>query len=184
MPFCTNCGEEYELGKKFCSNCGAKLDDGKAFIPNRKDGEFVTLRTPVVLNKEDRTFEIASYGDRFLGFFIDNLVIIILVFFTFFISVYVGELVTNILSITESFGYLIFLEGAKGQTIGKMIVHTKVIKEDGSKCDLSAAFIRNILRIIDFLPMYYLVGLIFMARSEKSQRLGDSVAKTIVVKVK
>jgi uncharacterized RDD family membrane protein YckC len=85
-------------------------------------------------------------------------------------------------------GFLIFLlyfvifEGMWGATVGKMVMKIKVVREDGSPCGLGPAVIRNILRIIDMLPFLYIIGLIFMSRSDKKQRLGDKIAKTVVIK--
>jgi uncharacterized RDD family membrane protein YckC len=78
-------------------------------------------------------------------------------------------------------GYYTYLEGLQGQTIGKMITKIKVVREDGKPIDMNQAFTRNILRIIDGL-IVYLVGAILIWRSNKKQRLGDSIAKTVVVK--
>jgi uncharacterized RDD family membrane protein YckC len=80
------------------------------------------------------------------------------------------------------FLYFIVLEGALGATVGKMIVKIKVVREDGSPCGFGPAVIRNILRIVDALPFLYIVGIILIGRSEKKQRLGDRIAKTVVVK--
>ena len=78
-------------------------------------------------------------------------------------------------------GYFTLLEGSKGQTIGKMITKIKVVREDGGKIDMNQALTRNILRIIDGL-FAYLIGAILIWRSDKKQRLGDNIAKTIVIK--
>jgi len=78
-------------------------------------------------------------------------------------------------------GYYSYLEGSKGQTIGKMIMKIKVVREDGKPIDMNQALTRNILRIIDGL-FAYLIGAILIWRSDKKQRLGDSIAKTVVVK--
>jgi uncharacterized RDD family membrane protein YckC len=77
--------------------------------------------------------------------------------------------------------YFTYLEGSKGQTIGKMITKIKVVREDGRPIDMSQAFIRNILRLIDGL-IVYLIGAILIWRSDKKQRLGDRIAKTVVVR--
>ncbi len=77
--------------------------------------------------------------------------------------------------------YFTYLEGSRGQTIGKMITKIKVVSEEGGKIDMNQALTRNILRIIDGL-IAYLVGAILIWRSNKKQRLGDRVAKTVVVK--
>ena len=76
--------------------------------------------------------------------------------------------------------YYILLEGYMGATVGKMALGIKVVKTDGSPCDITAALIRNVLRIIDGL-FVYLVGAILIWTSDKKQRLGDRVANTVVV---
>lgn len=77
--------------------------------------------------------------------------------------------------------YFTLLEGSRGQTVGKMITKIKVVGEDGKPIDMNQALIRNLLRIIDGL-FAYLVGAILIWRSDKKQRLGDSLAKTVVIR--
>jgi uncharacterized RDD family membrane protein YckC len=77
--------------------------------------------------------------------------------------------------------YFTYLEGSRGQTLGKMVTKIKVVREDGGKIDMNQAFVRNILRIIDGL-FVYLVGAILIWRSDQKQRLGDRIGKTLVVK--
>ena len=69
-------------------------------------------------------------------------------------------------------------EGLTGKTIGKRIVRIKVVKEDTSEGSASSSIIRHLFDIID---MFFLVGIFVAAASEKKQRIGDLVAKTIVV---
>lgn len=78
--------------------------------------------------------------------------------------------------------YFVFLEGAAGATVGKMALKMKVVKEDGGPRGLRAPLSRNMLRIVDALPFLYIIGMILIARSSKKQRLGDRVARTMVVK--
>ena len=56
-----------------------------------------------------------------------------------------------------------------------------VVREDGTPIDMEQAFKRNILRVNDGL-FAYLIGAILIWRSDKQQRLGDCVAKTVVVR--
>ena len=79
------------------------------------------------------------------------------------------------------FLYYLILESTTGQTLGKRVVGIKVAALDG---DLSwgKVAIRTILRIIDGLPVLYLLGLIVVAVSKQNQRIGDMAAGTIVVK--
>ena len=79
--------------------------------------------------------------------------------------------------------YYTYFEGTRGQTIGKMITKIKVVSEDGKSIDMNQAFKRNILRVIDGL-FVHLIGAILIWRSDRQQRLGDRVAKTVVIKAK
>ncbi len=79
------------------------------------------------------------------------------------------------------FLYYWLLETYLGGTLGKLALGMRVVMEDGSPVTLSAALIRNLLRIIDGL-FGYLLGAIFIWTSPAKQRLGDRLAKTFVVK--
>jgi uncharacterized RDD family membrane protein YckC len=79
------------------------------------------------------------------------------------------------------FLYYWLLETYLGGTLGKLVLGMRVTMEDGSPVTLTAALIRNILRIIDGL-FVYLLGAIFIWTSPAKQRLGDRLAKTYVVK--
>jgi len=79
------------------------------------------------------------------------------------------------------FLYFTLLEGRYGQTVGKMALSIKVVREaDGAPIDYGEAAVRTVLRIIDGL-FDYLIGAIFIWTSDKKQRLGDRVAHTVVV---
>lgn len=78
--------------------------------------------------------------------------------------------------------YYLVMEGLRGQTIGKMATGLYVMTEDGRQPSWGAIALRTILRLIDWLPVFYLVGFICAAVTGKHQRLGDLVAKTVVGK--
>lgn len=81
-----------------------------------------------------------------------------------------------------SVAYFIVLEGYLGQTLGKMLVGIKVVREDtGEVPGIGAATIRTLMRIIDGL-FVYLVAFIAVLASRKNQRLGDMLANTLVVR--
>ena len=78
--------------------------------------------------------------------------------------------------------YYTLLEGYLGQTVGKMLVGIKVIREDtGEVPGVGAVAIRTVLRLVDGL-FGYLVGFIAVLASAKRQRLGDMAAHTLVVR--
>ncbi len=78
--------------------------------------------------------------------------------------------------------YYIFMEGYLGQTVGKMLLGIKVVREDTEEVPgLGAATMRTLLRLIDGL-FGYLVGFIAVMATAKRQRLGDMAAHTLVVR--
>ena len=96
--------------------------------------------------------------------------------------VVVGGL-TLILTLVLIWAYFILLEWLwNGQTIGKRAFHLRVINEDGSPARFTAVLIRNLVRLVDFLPAFYGVGVMVIVLSPKSQRLGDLAAGTYVVR--
>ena len=81
------------------------------------------------------------------------------------------------------YGYYVVLETLFGATVGKLMLGLRVIKVSGARYDLGAALLRNLLRFVDSFPFgLYIVGLVFIAATEKKQRLGDIAAGTAVVK--
>ncbi len=87
----------------------------------------------------------------------------------------------GLISVIIMFIYFTVLQAAYGQTVGKMAVKIKVVKEDGTKIDYVDAFVRTLLLFIDFIPVLFLLGAILIWTSDKKQRLGDRAARTIVV---
>jgi hypothetical protein len=82
-----------------------------------------------------------------------------------------------------SIGYGILTEWYwRGQTIGKRFMRLRVMDERGLRLHFSQIVIRNLLRVVDILPAFYLVGGTACLVSRRSQRLGDFAANTIVVR--
>jgi len=95
----------------------------------------------------------------------------------------VTESLTAIASTLIFIAYMTWVEGTYGQSLGKRVVGIKVIMENGEKCTLKAALIRNLLRIIDALPNLYIVGILVITFTKKRQRIGDLAAKTVVIRI-
>ena len=70
-----------------------------------------------------------------------------------------------------------------GRSVGKALVGLRVVRDGGLPIDLRSSLLRNLLRIADVLPAYYVVGLVAMLAGDNGKRLGDWVAGTVVVRL-
>jgi uncharacterized RDD family membrane protein YckC len=101
------------------------------------------------------------------------------------VTLSMASAVGGLVSLAVFILYFTLLEGHYGQTVGKMAVKIKVVREaDGAPIDYSQATVRTILRFLDEIPYVipYLLGAILIWSSEEKQRLGDRIAHTVVVK--
>ncbi len=137
---------------------------------------------------------IASEGDRIVAIILDTIIIFLFSLIIFvplaligfglgsfgFIFFGLPTLVSWLLWLL----YFTYFESTSGQTFGKQVMHIKVVNETTMQhLDFGMALARNILRIIDWLPFFYIIGFILMVTNDKKQRLGDMVAHSIVVKI-
>jgi uncharacterized RDD family membrane protein YckC len=79
-------------------------------------------------------------------------------------------------------GYFTLFEAFwNGQTPGKRFCKLRVIRDSGRQITLFESMTRNLVRVIDFMPGIYAVGLITMLCNRSNKRLGDLAAGTLVV---
>lgn len=71
---------------------------------------------------------------------------------------------------------------ASGRTPGKRWTGLRVVRMGGAPVGFLASALRNLLRIVDALPGFYLVGILSVLLTRNNQRLGDLAAGTIVVR--
>jgi len=91
-------------------------------------------------------------------------------------------LIALVLWLALGVAYHTVLEWRYGKTLGKYLVSIRVVADDGSPPTLRASLVRNALRLVDWLPMFYLVGIVALLVSDRHKRLGDRVADTVVVR--
>jgi uncharacterized RDD family membrane protein YckC len=70
--------------------------------------------------------------------------------------------------------------GHHGQTFGMQLLGLRVISKDGGPASMLQLFVRGVLLIVDTF-FFGLVGLITMMASRYHQRVGDHMARTLVV---
>ena len=94
----------------------------------------------------------------------------------------IGQAILIILGFLLFFGYYFFFEWRwDGQTPGKRYFGLRVTMTDGLPLTLWPAMIRNIVRVVDFLPTFYGFGAVLCLSNSLNQRAGDLAAGTIVV---
>ena len=131
----------------------------------------------------------AGLGKRILAFIIDALVLfayIIILTFTVYRAISVLDGDNDIgayeLSMIPIFIYSLIMHIIfNGRTVGKFIMGIKVVKEDGSPARWSDFIVRWIVRLVDLWLFMFTVGTVSILLTDKQQRLGDMMAKTIVI---
>ncbi|MFH1326614.1 MAG: RDD family protein [archaeon] len=82
------------------------------------------------------------------------------------------------------FLYFVILEAYFGQTVGKKIMKINVVDyKDNKRIGIKKSLIRNLLRLVDGLPAFNLLGLFLIIYTKNHQRFGDMIAKTFVIKL-
>jgi len=142
-------------------------------------------------------FVLANVGNRFLASAIDHLIQVIaaagilllgyiLQHWTASLSAALGTwalAVAILLGFSIYLGYFALFETFwSGQTLGKRWMKLRVIRDDGRPITFFEAFVRNLMRLLDFMPTSYAVGVVSIILSPNSKRIGDYVAGTVVVK--
>jgi len=164
--------------------------------------DFLRIDTPenVVFD-----YDVAGIGSRFLAALVDTILIgvlqiVINLTLLFLLSLLFGGLVEGdsvgdraaigwllglvvLVSFAFLWGYYIFFEMIwNGQSPGKRWVGLRVIRLDGTPITLTESIIRNLVRLVDFLPAYYGLGVIVMFINDRARRLGDLAAGTLVIR--
>jgi uncharacterized RDD family membrane protein YckC len=100
------------------------------------------------------------------------------------LSTDLAQALTLILYFFLSISYGMIMEWYwRGQTIGKRVLRLRVVDASGFRLQPSQVVIRNLLRSVDMIPFFYLIGGLACLLSRRAQRLGDFAASTIVVRI-
>lgn len=80
--------------------------------------------------------------------------------------------------------YFVFLEGLLGVTLGKWVFGLRVEGVGRGKPGLIRGFLRNVLRIVDGLPAFSILGIVLILTSGERARFGDRIARTRVIRLR
>ena len=129
----------------------------------------------------------SNLGERMLAYIIDSIVItiytILIILLLVSLDVDFDDLWALYLVATlPAFLYYLLLETfTDGKTIGKGVMHLRVVKLDGSKPNFGNYFVRWILRIIDVNLTSGAAAVITILIRGNGQRIGDIAAGTTVI---
>ncbi|HEX7901210.1 MAG TPA: RDD family protein [Planctomycetota bacterium] len=158
-----------------------------------RDGSLIRIETPEHVVFE---YELAGPASRIVAAMVDLLLIGLGLFGLFLVALIVTQgtfefagpwalALGAVAAFALFWGYPILFEiWWRGQTPGKRSVGLRVIQEGGYALTPAVVLARNLLRIVDFLPGFYLLGLVVMIVHPRNQRVGDLVAGTLVIRDK
>jgi uncharacterized RDD family membrane protein YckC len=154
----------------------------------------LNIETPELVSIE---LPLAGIGSRFIAILVDSLILgaasLLLVFLAVFVIASLAAVGLNsatwgigiliLIFFLLNWGYFALFEAFNnGRTLGKRVAKIRVIHQSGRGINFVEALARNLVRFIDYLPGFYGVGIVAMFLSRRSQRLGDMVAGTLVVR--
>jgi uncharacterized RDD family membrane protein YckC len=130
---------------------------------------------------------LAGVGSRFIAASVDlfiqaTLIVLAAVVGLLLIGGFAGKALFFVAAFADYLYDIPFEVLASGRTPGKRLTHLRVVREGGAPVNLTASFIRNVLRFVDWLPSAYLVGLASILASTNNQRVGDHAAGTLVIR--
>ncbi|PYT58719.1 MAG: RDD family protein [Acidobacteria bacterium] len=154
----------------------------------------LTIETPEQTALE---FAVAGIGSRFLALALDTLIQMLVGFVALFGGIFVislisaampkagmwGAAILILFFFLLYFGYFALFEIIwNGQTPGKRKAGIRVIKDSGRPLTPAESIGRNLMRIVDWLPAFYAVGMVSAILTKENKRLGDLVAGSLVVR--
>lgn len=202
--FCPACGAPAPGGQRFCGKCGAQIaltapppppGQPQFSAPPPPPPQFPPPAYPSgppsyyppQQNAFTPDFPVAGVMIRVGAALLDSILLLIL---GYIMAGVFGQTTTDGFKLHGAAGFLwwgvafvyyIAFEGVLGATPAKMLLGLKVVKTDGGPCDIKAAVIRTVCRIVDH---FFLLGVVIMLFSKRNQRLGDHLAGTLVVKTR
>lgn len=121
---------------------------------------------------------------RLLAWLIDSMLKTAIIVIAIIIIASLGtffEGITLLIIFVLLWGYNVLFEVFNaGATPGKLALRLQVLYNNGAPVDWSGSILRNFLRVVDFLPGLYAIGLATSLTNARFQRLGDIAAGTVV----
>jgi uncharacterized RDD family membrane protein YckC len=185
MPYCKKCGNELPEEAKYCPVCGTAV--------TVEETPAAPVAPAVSTTPEVPGLKLAFWGERFLAWLIDVVIIGVIVGILGLFTWFVGQSFTwwsgwpgwipffnfNLGGVIY-FLYWMFMDGAYGQSFGKMVMRIKVTRLDGRPVGMANAALESIGKAF-LLPLDCLLG--WLLYPGRRQRIFNYLSETIVIKV-
>ena len=182
MPYCAKCGNELPEGAKHCPVCGTAVSIEK-----------VPAAPAVPAAPEFSGLKLAFWWERFVAWLIDAIILGAVVGILGLFTWFVGQSLTwssswpgwipffnfNIGGVVY-FLYWMLMDGAYGQSFGKMVMRIKITRLDGSQIGMGNAALESAGKAF-LLPLDCILGWILYPR--RRQRIFNYISNTIVIKI-
>jgi uncharacterized RDD family membrane protein YckC len=154
----------------------------------------VTIETP---EQTALDFDVAGIGSRFIALALDTLIQIVIGLVVGIGGAFAirgltaiwpnsslwGAAILLLFFFLLYFGYFALFEIIwNGQTPGKRRTKIRVIKDSGRPLTPAESIGRNLMRIVDWMPGFYAVGIVSALLTKENKRLGDLVVGSLVVR--
>jgi uncharacterized RDD family membrane protein YckC len=169
-------------------------DPREVSLPYSSHADQLTIQTP---EQTEVDFAVAGIGSRFLALAYDTLIQMgiglvvgiagafgirgVVLYFPG-VGIWAGAIFI-IFYFLLYFGYYPFFEILwNGQTPGKRKAGIRVIKDSGRPLTAAESIGRNLMRIVDWMPFLYAIGIVSAFCTKGNKRLGDLVVGSLVVR--
>ena len=174
-----------------CKSCGNELSENAKFCP--KCGTPVLAQEAIVAPGNTSGLKLAFWGERFVAWLIDTAIIdfALLALGAIFFWGNPLRLLNNgagigwsaLFNLSSSgaifFLYWLFMEGAFGQSVGKMVMRLRITRLDGKPVTFLQSAIESVGKAF-LLPLDVLLGWIFYPK--RRQRIFNYLSETVVIR--
>jgi uncharacterized RDD family membrane protein YckC len=147
----------------------------------------VPARVVVTPEHVEIRLEPAGLGSRFLALVVDLAFVLgattLVHRLTLGLPGGTGTLLRALLLLLLTWGYHVYFEvWHQGRSPGKRLAGIRVVDGRGLPLGLEQCFVRNVVRVLDALPIGYALGAVACHLDASHRRLGDVAADTLVVR--
>jgi uncharacterized RDD family membrane protein YckC len=185
MSYCQKCGNALPEGAKYCPVCGTAVSIEEA------PPAAAVPTAPVA--PEASELKLALWWERFVAWLIDAVIVGIVVGILGLFTWFAGQSLTwwsnwpswipffnfNLGGVAY-FLYWMFMDGAYGQSFGKMVMRIKITRLNGSEIGMGKAALESLGKAF-LLPLDCILGWILYPR--RRQRIFNYLSQTIVIKI-